>query len=40
MIADIREHVEVIKNLLKDKDYRVLRSIMSDYEAADVAEES
>lgn len=38
MISDIREHVEVIKNLLEEKDYRVLRSILSDYEAADVAE--
>ena len=38
MITDIREHVTVIKELLENKDYRVLRSILSDYEPADIAE--
>lgn len=39
MISEnIREHVEVIENLLEQKDYRVLRSIMSEYEPADIAE--
>ncbi len=38
MIGDIREHVAVIKELLEAKDYRVLRSILSDYEPADIAD--
>ncbi len=38
MITNIREHVAVIKELLENKDYRVLRSILCEYEPADIAE--
>ena len=38
MIDDIREPVSKIEDLLEEKDYRVLRSYLSAFEPADIAE--
>ena len=38
MIVDIRENVSKIEELLEEKDYRVLRSYLSELEPADIAE--
>ena len=38
MIVDLREHVSKIDELLEEKDYRVLRSYLSEFEPADIAE--